>query len=101
MLMEKSMSDEIAHSKLGRRGFLGGAAAIAGAISLSTPSIAEDSEVHATPSAKASDVHCLPESEAGYLSFGPDEAGFVEALVNVMSPAGELTTNGVAACMAV
>jgi gluconate 2-dehydrogenase gamma chain len=95
------MSDEIARSKLGRRGFLEGVAAIAGAISLSTPSVAEDSEVHATPSAKASDVQCFPGPEAGYLSFGPDEAGFVEALVNVMCPVDDLTPNGVDCGLAV
>src|SRR5260221_6657407 len=32
---------------------------------------------------------------AGYQSFGPEEATFVEALVNVMCPADELTPNGV------
>jgi gluconate 2-dehydrogenase gamma chain len=32
---------------------------------------------------------------AGYQSLGPDEAGFVEALVNVMCPADSLTPNGV------
>jgi gluconate 2-dehydrogenase gamma chain len=32
---------------------------------------------------------------AGYQSLGPDEAGFVEAFVNVMCPADTLTPNGV------
>lgn len=32
---------------------------------------------------------------AGYLSFGPDEAAFVEILVDVMCPADELTPRGV------
>ena len=31
----------------------------------------------------------------GYLSFGPNEAGFVEAMVNVMCPADALTPGGV------
>jgi gluconate 2-dehydrogenase gamma chain len=31
----------------------------------------------------------------GYLSFGPDEAGFVEVMVNVMCPADALTPGGV------
>jgi len=34
-------------------------------------------------------------SPAGYQSLGPDEAAFVEALVNVMCPADHLTPNGV------
>ena len=33
----------------------------------------------------------LPLPVPGYLSFGPDEAGFVEAMVNVMCPADALT----------
>jgi len=32
---------------------------------------------------------------AGYLSLGPDQAAFVEAMVNVMCPADHLTPNGV------
>jgi gluconate 2-dehydrogenase gamma chain len=32
---------------------------------------------------------------AGYQSLGPDEAGFVEAFVNIMCPADNLTPNGV------
>jgi gluconate 2-dehydrogenase gamma chain len=32
---------------------------------------------------------------SGYLSFGPDEAAFVEAMVDVMCPADELTPRGV------
>jgi gluconate 2-dehydrogenase gamma chain len=37
----------------------------------------------------------LPLPLPGYLSFGPDEAGFVEAMVNVMCPADALTSGGV------
>jgi hypothetical protein len=99
--LERSMSDEAAHSKCGRRDFLGGLGAIAGAISLSTPSVAADSKVHAAPLAKLEDVKSVPWPEAGYLSFGPDEAGFVEALVNVMCPADDLTPNGVDCGLAV
>ena len=32
---------------------------------------------------------------SAYLSLGPDEAAFVETLVNVMCPADDLTPNGV------
>jgi gluconate 2-dehydrogenase gamma chain len=35
------------------------------------------------------------ELPSGYLSFGPDEAAFVEAMVDVMCPADELTPCGV------
>lgn len=35
------------------------------------------------------------QSLAGYLSLGPDEAAFVEAMVNVMCPADHLTPSGV------
>jgi gluconate 2-dehydrogenase gamma chain len=37
----------------------------------------------------------LPASEAGYQSLSPDEAGFVEAMVNIMCPADGLTPSGV------
>jgi gluconate 2-dehydrogenase gamma chain len=35
------------------------------------------------------------EAEPGYLSFGPSEGAFVEALMNHMCPRDDLTTNGV------
>jgi len=37
----------------------------------------------------------MPEPSRGYTCFGPDEAAFVEAMVNVMCPADALTPNGV------
>ncbi|OWJ69072.1 gluconate 2-dehydrogenase subunit 3 family protein [Inquilinus limosus] len=43
----------------------------------------------------------LPPPAAGYLSLGPDEAGFVEALVDVMCPADGLTPSGVDCGLAV
>ena len=90
-----------------RRGFLGVAAAT-GAASLApgvligtagtTAALAEVSEP--APSqpldASASTISAkLPSPVPGYLSFGPDEAGFVEAMVNVMCPADALTPGGV------
>jgi len=83
------------HNRLGRRGFLQGFAAVTGAISLSSPSAAGVDDAQATRPAGASDFRSLPAPEAGYQSLGPDEAGFVEALVNVMCPADNLTPNGV------
>jgi len=43
----------------------------------------------------------LPAPELGYESLGPDEAAFVEAMVNVMCPADSLTPNGVDCGLAV
>ena len=61
-----------------------GATAAASAVALQT-----DAASAQTPAASA------PLPAAGYLCLGPDEAGFVEAFVNVMCPADELTPNGV------
>ena len=92
------------HSKVGRRGFLQGVAVVTGAISLSSPSVsspsvagAEGAQVtaQATQPTDANDVRSLPTPEVGYQSLGPDESGFVEAMVNVMCPADKLTPNGV------
>src|SRR3546814_1167654 len=43
----------------------------------------------------ASNPGAAPSGAKGYQSSSPDEAAFVEALVNVMCPANELTPNGV------
>jgi gluconate 2-dehydrogenase gamma chain len=91
---ENPMSHET-HNRLGRRGFLQGVAAVTGAISLSSPSVAGAEDAEVSRSDEASDFRSLPAPEAGYQSLGPDEAGFVEALVNVMCPADNLTPNGV------
>jgi len=71
----------------------GAAPLAAGAMSASaatdTPSPSEpaDPPNAATPS--------VARAEVGYESLSPDEADFVEAMVNVMCPADELTPNGV------
>ena len=54
-------------------------------------------------SAKEASAPPLPSEQgvAGYLSFGPDEAAFVEAMVNVMCPADHLTPSGVDCGLAV
>ncbi|WP_262269460.1 gluconate 2-dehydrogenase subunit 3 family protein [Microvirga yunnanensis] len=90
-----------------RRGLLGVAAA-AGAASLApgvllgtaptTAAHAEASEPALSQSADASTSSTpakLPSLVPGYLSFGPDEAGFVEVMLNVMCPADALTPGGV------
>ncbi|MHA6646110.1 hypothetical protein [Mesorhizobium sp. A623] len=84
-----------------RRDFLGVAAA--GAASLApgvlvgttatTAALAEASEPATSQAedASASTLSTrLPSPTLGYLSFGPDEAGFVETMVNVMCPADAL-----------
>src|SRR5262245_59725450 len=81
-----------------RRGFLGVAAATGDAslapgvliaTAATTAALAEASEPALSQSvdASASTIAAkLPSPVPGYLSFGPDEAGFVEVMVNVMCP---------------
>jgi len=82
-----------------RRGFLRQAAALAGAVALGSTEAAASQAVPA-PVAKASSAPAASGSTdaapiAGYEYFSPDEAAFVEALVNLMCPADALTPNGV------
>ena len=103
--MTNDQSDKTFHPN--RRGFLGVAAAT-GAASLApgvligtaatTAALAETSEPAPSQSmdASASPIAAkLPPPVPGYLSFGPDEAGFAEVMVNVMCPADALTPGGV------
>jgi gluconate 2-dehydrogenase gamma chain len=91
----------------GRRGFLGVVAAT-GAASLG-PRVLLGGATAATAvleaprpsSAQAAGDAEPPEPARGYLSLGPDEAAFVESLVNVMCPADELTPSGVDCGLAV
>ncbi|MEO6875226.1 MAG: gluconate 2-dehydrogenase subunit 3 family protein [Opitutaceae bacterium] len=83
------MKDPQAHSAPApgnsRREFLRNIALVAGAASLAG-------------AANAAALPTEPEGESPpseYLSFGPDEAAFVEALVDVMCPADGLTPRGV------
>ncbi len=73
--------------QLPRRIFLKQIAASSGALAVAAPGIA--SAADATPAAPAQP------GLVGYQSFGPDEAAFVETLVNIMCPADSLTPNGV------
>ncbi len=77
--------------KLGRRDFLkgavvGGAAAAGGAAAIATPEIAQ-------AEAPASAAPTAPEA-AGYAFLNLDEAAFVEALVDHMVPADEVSPKG-------
>jgi len=64
---------------------LSGATAAAAAATVAMTADAASAQVP-TPGASA---------PAGYQFLGPDEAGFIEAFVNVMCPADHLTPNGV------
>ncbi len=80
-----------------RRDFLKQVGVIAAAAPLSPRviAIASVGVVTAAPSA-AKAVESPPVAPfTGYQCFGPEEATFVEALVNVMCPADDLTPNGV------
>src|SRR5258706_15583374 len=85
------------HGGRERRDFLKQVGAIAGVVPISHRVIGIASVgvvAAAASSAKAGDSP-LAAPFTGYQFFGPDEATFVEALVNVMCPADELTPNGV------
>jgi gluconate 2-dehydrogenase gamma chain len=77
-----------------RRWFLAGAAGAAAAIPLlpnAAPAAPADAAAKQAGAAEAAN----DAAPAGYQSFGPAEAAFVEAMVNVMCPADALTPNGV------
>lgn len=83
-----------------RRGFLRQAAALAGAVALGStePAVSQAAPAPAAKTAPAPSATGPADDAApvsGYEYFSPDEAAFVEALVNIMCPADELTPNGV------
>jgi gluconate 2-dehydrogenase gamma chain len=91
-----------------RRGFHGVVVAAAGAASLTRRvffAAAATAIVEAPQPSSAqpptSDGSEIPPPAVGYTCFGPPEASFVEALVNVMCPADGLTPNGVDCGLAV
>ena len=93
--MTNDQSDKTFHPN--RRDFLGVAAATSAAslapgvligTGATTAAVAEASEPAPSQSVDASAK--FPSPVPGYLSFGPDEAAFVEAMVNVMCPADQL-----------
>jgi gluconate 2-dehydrogenase gamma chain len=73
-----------------RRTFLAQAASLAGAGSLVSAGVCAGSTATAVPASAPSDT-----SSAPYQSLSPDEATFIEALVNLMCPADEFTPSGV------
>ena len=95
------MSDETQHENEARRGFLKRVATVSGALPFSQGLAGGVAialiEPAAASTAGASQMH----EWVGYTSLGPEEAGFTEALVNVMCPADEFTPDGVACGLAV
>ena len=81
-----------------RRVFLKQLAAASGSLPLgkvlaggtATALLLQSAEATAAPSAKP-----VINTVYGYASFGPDEAAFVEAMLNIMCPADAHTPNGV------
>lgn len=86
-----------------RRSFLIGAAGAAAVIPIlphaaNAAPAASPAATAPAPATAATPAEDLP---AGYQSFGPAEAAFVEAMVNMMCPADALTPNGVDCGLAV
>jgi gluconate 2-dehydrogenase gamma chain len=81
----------MADNKTDRRNFLL-QAGLAGVASLAS---AERSAASATGAAAAASGATAANPADTYHSLGPDEAAFIEALVNVMCPADELSPSGV------
>ena len=78
---------------IARRDMLKRIATVAGAAPLAPALIATSTSTAAVAQTPAAAPASAPAS--GYQSLGPDEAGFVEAMVNVMCPADHLTPSGV------
>jgi gluconate 2-dehydrogenase gamma chain len=74
-----------------------GAAPLAPALiaTTATAAVATAAQAQTPPAATAPTATPQTASEPGYQSLGPEEAAFVENLVNVMCPADHLTPNGV------
>jgi len=90
----------------GRRLFLRQVATLAGSASLApkvigAAAVAAGSAIAAPASAQPAGAPIASAPAFGYESLGPDEASFVEAMVNVMCPADNLTPNGVDCGLAV
>jgi len=85
--------DEITRSRLSRRIFLKQVAASSGALAVGAGTVVSPATAADAPAASPAPAPDAP--PAGYQSLSPEEAAFVEALVNVMCPADNLTPNGV------
>src|SRR5690348_9612044 len=80
-----------------RRVFLMQVAGASGVLAVGVPIslVPTGSALGADAGASAAQVAPVDEIPAGYASLSPDEATFVEAVVNVMCPADGLTPSGV------
>ena len=96
------MSDETHHENNPRRGFLKRVATVSGALPFSQGLTGGAATIALIAPATAATTRASQLKEwAGYTSMSPEEAGFTEALVNVMCPADEFTPDGVACGLAV
>lgn len=82
-----------------RRTFLQQAVSIVGAVPLVALAVPAPDEPHTAQETKVPAP--VPTPAVAYESLSPDEASFIEALVNVMCPADEFTPNGVDCGLAV
>jgi gluconate 2-dehydrogenase gamma chain len=92
--MEETMAEGKSRVDVGRRQFLGGAgvagaaAAAAHALTPVAPAVAQ------TPAQAAPPAGAQPPQPAGYTYFKPEEALFIEAVVDHMVPKDELSPSG-------
>ena len=91
------MSDDLGDESNERRGFLKRVAVVSGALPFAgglASGVGVASLTAAQPAA-AAEAAAQVNAVVGYNSLSPDEAAFVETLVNIMCPADEYTPNGV------
>src|SRR5215468_4169295 len=98
--MSRPISTSVEMEQTSRRRFLKEIAVVAGAAPLAAGAMSASAATDTlSPSEPADPANAATPSvaraEVGYESLSPDEADFVEAMVNVMCPADELTPNGV------
>src|SRR3546814_118499 len=94
----KTWTDESCRRRLKQAATLAGAVPLASALGAAVgaaTAAAVSLSAHAQGAVDASNPEAAPSGAKGYQSSSPDETAFVEALVNVMCPANELTPNGV------
>lgn len=77
-----------------RRGLLGAIATIPAVATLGAQSVLADDAPAAAPAVSAAPAAAAPETPAGYAYLGLEEAAFVEAMVDTMCPADDLTPSG-------
>jgi len=91
------MSDDLGDKSNERRGFLKRVAAVSGTLPFTggLASGVAGASLTAAQSAAATEGAAQVNGVVGYNSLSPDEAAFIEAMVNVMCPADEYTPSGV------